>query len=308
MSEGKARRRALDLPLPLDGRPFRVSMGLRPLDLDRWLLTDVLRSDELRQKERLLSERHDEVFAALPGSEAAGAELLELVGAVVTAGDEAPVLVNSAGWRDIATGIEVARGSLHPLDAAARLVQEDLCLMERDGSGTWILTAASVCFPSRWLLADKIGHSLSAIHTPVAGYGRIERATDLAFDRLTVERPVARTNWTLIDDPALFQPRPEGRGKAGESLGPSGDTEGLLDAVYLRVERQSLRLLPGSGAIVFTIRTSVDPLTALTSDEQSRLAATLDTVDAASVAYKGWQQLLPPVVAALRDARHVADV
>jgi hypothetical protein len=34
---------------------------------------------------------------------------------------------------------------------------------------------------------------------------------------------------------------------------------------------------------------------ALTLDQRGRLAATLATVDAATVAYKGWERLLPQV-------------
>jgi hypothetical protein len=298
-----ARRSPLDLPTPLDGKPHRVSMGLRTLDVGRWLLVDERRDDELREKARLLGTRPGEVFAALPGSEAAGAELLGLVESAVTEGPEAPVEALPEGWRDLATGLDVPREGLHPVDAAARLVQEDLCLMERDASGQWVLTAASVCFPSRWLLADKIGRSLSAIHDPVPGYDRIDKAADQSFDRLTAERPVIRSNWTLIDDPALFQPRPESRGKAGVAITGATDAAGVLAGVFLRVERQTLRLLPRSGAIVFTIRTRVEPLAALAPEEREHLAATLRTVDDATVVYKGWERLLPRVLEALNENR-----
>lgn len=288
-------REPLEIPAPLDGKPHRVSMGLRLLDLSTWLAPDEKRADELREKARLLAHQHDEVFAALPGSEPAGAEVLELVLEQLTSTRPAPLAEVEAGWRDLETDLVVPRSGLHPLDAAARMVQEDLCLMERDSDDVWILTAASVCFPSRWLLADKIGRSLSAIHDPVPGYDRIDRAADLTFDRMRLDRPVARSNWTLIDDPTLFQPRPESRGKAGTALVDATDSVALLDHVFLRVEQQTLRLLPKTGAVLFTIRTRVDPLAALTLDQRGRLAATLATVDAATVAYKGWERLLPQV-------------
>ena len=61
---------------------------------------------------------------------------------------------------------------LQPLDAAARLVPEDLVLMvERDGR--LVFGAGSVCFPNRWDLRSKIGLSLADVHRP----GRaVERA------------------------------------------------------------------------------------------------------------------------------------
>jgi hypothetical protein len=297
----------LELPPPLDGKAHRVSMGLRPLDLDEWILTDRHRDTELLLKDRLLRERHDDVFAALPESEAAGAEVLALVVDAVTSGEGAPVLIDTTGTtaRDIATGIVVDLREQHPLDAAARLVQEDLCVMERRGD-TWVLAAASVCFPSRWRLAEKIGRSMADIHEPVAGYERIRTAADLSLDKLTVERPVIRSNWTLIDDPTLFQPRPEGRKGAGVDLGDyrDGDPE-VLEHVHLRVERQTLRALPATGAVLFTIRTRVHPVASFPAIVLGRLAETLATVDRDTVEYKGWSKLLPKVQAALSNVLNV---
>jgi hypothetical protein len=298
-----AGREPLEIAVPVDGKPHRVSMGLRPLDLSAWLTPDEHRDAELREKARLLQERHGEVFAALPGSELAGAEVLELVLEQLTSMQPPLVAATADGWRDPATGLLVLTAGLHPLDVAARLVQEDLCVMERDVDGAWILTAAAVCFPSRWLLADKIGRSLSAIHDPVPGYSRIERATDLTFDRMSLERPVARSNWTLIDDPALFQPRPESRGKASTALNEATDSVDLLARIYLRVEQQTLRLLPTSGGVLFTIRTRVDPLADLTPGQRARLLDTLVTVDPDTVTYKGWSALLPSVVERLNESR-----
>ena len=44
-----------DFPyIPLEAKGWRMAMGLRPLDLDRWLEVDARRGDELEQKRRLL--------------------------------------------------------------------------------------------------------------------------------------------------------------------------------------------------------------------------------------------------------------
>ncbi len=82
----------------------------------RWLILDHDLDGDLALKAELLEERHDEVFAALdtPAVAAGAAEVLDLVVA--------------------ATGTTPDREQ-HPLDAAGRLVQEDLCLLvERDGA------------------------------------------------------------------------------------------------------------------------------------------------------------------------------
>ena len=54
------------------------------------------------------------------------------------------------------------RAGQHPIEWAARGVQEDLCLLERDDTG-WRFTAAAVCFPTRWSPAEKVGLGLRAV-------------------------------------------------------------------------------------------------------------------------------------------------
>jgi hypothetical protein len=50
-------------------------MGLRPLDLERWLEIDAHRDEELALKSQLLSERRDVVVATRPEGDDASAEL-----------------------------------------------------------------------------------------------------------------------------------------------------------------------------------------------------------------------------------------
>ena len=51
-------------------------------------------------------------------------------------------------------------------------VAEDICLLEPRGDD-FIMTAASVCSPSNWLLEDKIGQTVDFIHAPVPGYEEV---------------------------------------------------------------------------------------------------------------------------------------
>jgi len=128
--------------------------------------------------------------------------------------------------------------------AAARLVQEDLCVLVR--SDAWRLQAACVCFPSRWN-SLQLGTTLDDIHRPVPSYDvELSRPTNAFFERLKPSRSFWRLNWTLIDSPALHQPTSARRS-------PHGD----LADWFFRVERQTLRRLPLSDAIIFTIRNYV---------------------------------------------------
>ena len=275
--------------LPVDGKPWRLAMGLRPLPADRWLEVDAHRPEELALKQHLLATVPADVFAALPGSEAAGAELLERV--LTDLDEHHPGLVSRDGTGRLVehtTGVAVDPAGRHPVDVAGRLVQEDLCVMDRRDDA-WRLVAASLCFPSRWRLADKIGRDLSAIHAPVPGYeDALARPTAAFFDRLRPERPVWRLNWTLIDHPDLHQPDAASRRGATAGAEPG-------QSLWFRVERQTLRRLDGTGAVIFTIRTYVTPLDALVGrypDAAGALLATLPTVPDATLAYKGWEGLV----------------
>ena len=265
--------------------PYRMSMGLMALPLAEWIEVDDELESQLREKRRLAAERPAEVFQALPGSETAQAEVLRLLGEHLVA--LRPELYRRDG--DSLAILPLAEthaltGHPAPLALAGLLVQEDLCLMERREQG-WALTAASVCFPTRWRLADKIGRPLGAIHDPVPGFAE-KLGTPVArfFDHLKVERPVWRLNWSLLDDPALFQPSGHGRIEADASITPENAGERL----WLRVERQTLRRLPASGAILFTIRVHRWPLARLAErpDAAGRLKAAIETLPPALARYK----------------------
>jgi hypothetical protein len=250
--------------VPIDARGWRLTMGLRPLEDAAWLEVDEHRDEELALKQSLLERSRSAVVATRPAGDAPSKELLDEV----------------RRWLATYHRDEVADDDEHPIVAASRLVQEDLCVLVR--SDTWRLEAACVCFPSRWDLSTKIGRTLDEIHAPVPSYDEeLSGPTASVFDRMRPERSFWRLNWSLLDSPDLFQP-------TSERSAPGGD----FDQWYFRVERQTLRRLPVSGAIVFTIRTYVT--TAATMCERDvgfaeLLVHALDTTPAPMQDYKGWR-------------------
>lgn len=201
-------------------RPW-LRMGTRALGNRPWLVIDAHRAAELKLKADLRASRHDEVFAAEPGTETASRRVLDLIVAELEAGG-------------LVTDRPPPGAETHPLDEAGLLVQEDLCLLRRDLDG-WNLVAASLCFPSRWRLGPKMGHPLDAVHGPVPGYGdRLASKVDQLLDRLEA-RVVWRRNWFIHPDHALFQPD---RPTFPEPTIPAAD---CLDQLVVRSERQTLR-------------------------------------------------------------------
>jgi hypothetical protein len=280
----------------VDGSPWRLSMGLHRLDEDQWLEVDEHRGVELAEKARLLETERETVLATLPAGDAASHELYDLVVVHLAAHLDRPDTTGAAlAHGTVRAGPDVGQ---HPIEAASRLVQEDLCVLVRDDA--WRLVAACVCFPSRWSLREKLGTTLAEIHGPVPGFDvTLAGPAATFFDRLTVERPVWRRNWTLLDTPVLHLPSPAARRRAPDAL---ADDLGAL--LWFRVERQTLRRLPSTGAIVFTIRTSVRSLgdvVAATPGFAAALRATLATVEADVASYKGWTALLGPLASWLDD-------
>ncbi len=199
-------------------------MGTRPIRDDPWLVVDDHMEAELRLRSKLLDQRRDEVLAE---PEIAGGAAHELEAMVAGAG--------------IPT-----RAGASPLERLGRSVQEDFCLLRR-GPDEWELEAAVLCFPSQWRLTEKVGRPLTEVHGPTPGYKkRLAQPMTTTLDRLA-ERTVVRRNWFIYANPALFQPdRPtEARVIRAAQCGAE---------LWVRSERQTLRRLPDSGWIVFTIR------------------------------------------------------
>ncbi|MBM2576846.1 DUF3445 domain-containing protein [Jannaschia sp. Os4] len=217
--------------------------GMRPVE-GLWIVVDDAYAAQVAEKRRLLAERPEAVLAALPGSEAAQAEVLE---AALDALPEGFAVEGGA----VATpdGRHVPLGD--PLPTLGALLQEDLLLLERRGA-EHVLVAGLLCFPASWTLAEKIGRPLTRIHRPVASYdadlaGRVQRL----FDRARPGRPMWRMNALGYHDPALFQPRTEAAPKVERP------------ARFLRCERQTVLALP-SGSALFAVHTTVVRPEALT--------------------------------------------
>lgn len=229
----------------------RFTLGLRSRAEADWLPGDDAlgdpdrRSRQLAEKAGLFDARHDEIFATTPEGLAASHEVLAMVTAHLTAHHG---------------GVTAAPNhELHPLEAAARLVPEDLLLLaprpREDASEIldWCLVAAALAFPAHWVLADKMGRPLAGIHEPVPHYGeQLEAPMDRFFTRMQVGPISHRWNWSVVTTDQLFTPHRTRRTPLGQGAG--------INDIFLRMESQTLRKLAESGQILFTIRTYVEPL------------------------------------------------
>ncbi|MHA6686386.1 heme-dependent oxidative N-demethylase family protein [Mesorhizobium sp. A556] len=272
---------------PYDGSSKLFTIGLKPLDLDNWIEVDEHHSAHLAEKRRLYAKIPEKILVAEAGTQAAQQEVLDLVTDHMRRhfpDVSRAALPDQSNWP-----------ASQPIYAASLLVQEDLILMRRSEQG-WRLVAGSLCFPSSWSLVEKFGKPLQEIHIPVPGFGPGSRPDLLIarmFDALQIDQPLERYNWSIQAGDALYQPlsdvERDERATSRPSRYPNGD---IAAHAFIRVERQTLRKLPASKDILFTIRIHLDPLKVLAKHpERATLAATfaeqLSALDEKQLDYKG---------------------
>ncbi|MBQ0808843.1 DUF3445 domain-containing protein [Roseovarius sp.] len=233
----------LQTRLPYDPEGPHALPGVSPLAMADWLQVDEAFAGQMAERARLLSEQRAEVLAVTDGAVPAAAELLQFVlDWLQEYGQGYGISANQVQRPD---GVIVPIDRADPMGTLGHLVQEDLCLMERRGD-EHVLSAAVLCFPASWHLADKIGRPLTTIHGPVKVYDEtLARRVQRLFDGVQEGRPLWRFNALRYASPTLHQPR--------SRVQPSAEAE----YPYLRSERQCVLRLPHTRACVFSIHTYV---------------------------------------------------
>ncbi len=156
------------------------------------------------------------------------------------------------------------------LPEAACSAHEDMCLLRRaPHEDVYRLIGATVAWPSDWYPKDKIGLSLRALHAPIAGYEeQLATGVDRFMETLKPGAIYGRCNWFIAatGERRWLETRTYAKAFAHVTPGNAGDT------LFVRSERQTLRRLPRTGAILFTIGIYVEPLAQLNQASVARLA------------------------------------
>ncbi|WP_374943501.1 DUF3445 domain-containing protein [Sphingomonas sp.] len=171
----------------------------------------------------------------------------------------------AAAAREAAAMVGVDGG----LGEAARAIWEDLCILERR-EDAYVLTAAAVAFPTDWRIEDKMGLPLTAVHAPIHGYAeQLAAGVDHFLDTLAPGPIFGRANWFVVaNGDWRYMPEDDAAERfAHVDAGNAGRT------LFVRCERQTLRRLPGTGAVLFTIGVAVARLDTLSTAIVRRVAA-----------------------------------
>jgi hypothetical protein len=190
------------------------------------------------------------------------------------------------------------------LEAAARSAWEDMCLLTRRADeATYRLVGAAVAFPTDWRIGDKLGQSVIALHTPIHGYAeQLANPVDQFMAKLKPGRIYGRCNWFVspTSDLRWIADGPPEQEFAHVTADNAGET------LFVRCERQTLRKLPETGAIVFTIGVYRAPLGSLSRENIARMAESLATIPEPEAKRRGAAHFAPQLQA--YAARHGAAI
>jgi Protein of unknown function (DUF3445) len=135
---------------------------------------------------------------------------------------------------------------------------------------------------------------------------KLQKSMERYFQRLAVDKPVTRNNYSIqVVSSVPDDIDPDELGWSSSTNGPEDEFEDerysqlsttpTASNLRLRVERQTLRRLPGCGAIAFGIRTYLTSVEELSSEAGERLVSSVEGWGEDIKIYKGaskWWEVL----------------
>ena len=199
-----------------------------------------------------------------------------------------------------------------PMQMAARMVQDDLAIMFEKPDGQYYLLAASILLAGFWRLEDKFGMPLSEIHTSgnVPGFKtKLEKGMMNFFRRVQPASPVLRNNYFIQVDDNLAWSGSIGSEDDDGAGWSTAEKNKAIEHHFFRSERQSLRRLPRSGGVVFTIRTYFHSIVEIAQepDVPGRLASAIRSWGDDVSRYKG-RERYQDVLLEYLDSKHKEQI
>ncbi|KAL1603290.1 hypothetical protein SLS59_004386 [Nothophoma quercina] len=237
-----------------------MSAALTKMEPHWWLELESTYKERIKQRLQLLTKHRDRVLQALPGSELACKELMEMVLQFLCARYPQYFSLNTTktvfhnGILKTDTDLEATP----PLHVIFQNIPEDFAVMLRDEeTGYYVFRAGIICSSLGWNVATKIGLHLHEIHAPIPDYKeKMQFSMDRYFAKQPTDKPIQRGSWGLEIDQPLFMPP----GDTHEDYRGHQMPDLELSRCHLRVDWQTLRRLPLSGAVVFNFKALFTPV------------------------------------------------
>lgn len=172
----------------------------------------------------------------------------------------------------------IAQSASNALRAIGENVDEDFVILLPSAEG-WRVGAFAMCFPSGLKLAEKLGWKMTSVQT--SGTQKLDSSFDRLLTKLSpgAAHGMSRMNWSIARTQELFTPSGSHCYEGEEE--PS-NAKITVEECALRVERQTLWKLPGTGAVVFGIKTYTYPLSQIKTEdngaEAQRLALAIESL------------------------------
>ncbi|KAF7563643.1 hypothetical protein G7046_g455 [Stylonectria norvegica] len=278
------------------GPKYNITMGLRTIQPEQWIELDNQFPRYHAEKKTRIQERGNKCVRTHPEAYPAAMELLQELTDYLPARYPNLFKRTSVGINNIWSGesFNIVETPLRedPMAICARLVQDDLALMIQRPDGEYYLLAGAVLLAGFWRLSDKYEMSLSDIHTSadVPGFReKLETGMTRFFKRIKCDSFYSRNNYFVQVDDALAWSWSIGDEDHPTVSWSTVETDKPIDQHWFRSERQSLRRLPKTGAVCFTIRTYFLPITDMAQEDYvpGRLASAIRSWGDDVSVYKG---------------------
>jgi len=259
-------------------RPYRwatadFQMGLKPIAARDWLHLDANYAEFMRAKRPRLAAGAERCYKTLPGSLAAQRELRSMVVSHLLEHhpDRFALVGDTLSCSSDDHSLNLSDDATEPLWQLSTFVQEDFMLLQ-DAEGQLLITAASNAYATTGRLVTTVGHDVRWAHGPVPDLtnslgSRIDRVLTTVHEDFSGER----FNWLLTPLSSIFYPEDPRTASAlalrsvGAQLSRDPSLAGSL--LHIRVERETLRRLPATRAVVFSFHTYSDPLSSIATDD-----------------------------------------
>ncbi|CAI5757470.1 unnamed protein product [Candida verbasci] len=241
--------------------PYHQTMSIFKLDINHWLDMDKYYQHYINEKKRIRMKYGKQNFDWLPEGYDACFELMETVTQHML--NRYPLLftlLKDGKGKVVKNEVtnEILDMSLplkqHPLIYVSKMAKEDFyVVLKNPKDGLHYLVAAAVPFPGGSFGIDsKIGKHLDIIHEDVPYYKeKLQKSMERWFNKMNVNEPVERASWYITWDSHLKVNNIYQIAKFKPNLKLEMESTDPKD-FNVRVERQTLRRLPKSQAIIFT--------------------------------------------------------
>jgi len=153
--------------------PILISTAITKMQPDWWIELENTYEERIKQRQSLFAKHGEAVLQALPGSELACKELMEMVLQFVCA--RYPHCFHlSANNKTFHNGIlktDTDLTTTPPLHVLLNNIPEDFAIMLRnEKKGLYVFRAGIICSALGWNVGSKIGLELADIHKPIPDY------------------------------------------------------------------------------------------------------------------------------------------